>query len=123
MVFLLLLLLLVMMLSLILMMLLLVLLVLLLLLYLVMLMFFLLLPVVQDGVPTAIHDLRAAGMRVWMLTGDKPTTALQIAVACSMCPPLQDCHVYDFNGSADGRRGIAVVPVSQSMRCVCGVWH
>lgn len=59
----------------------------------------------QEGVPAAVRDLRAAGMKLWMLTGDKPTTALQIAVACGMCAPLSDTQQYDFNGSAlDGRR-------------------
>ncbi len=35
-----------------------------------------------------MHDtltaLRAAGIRIWMLTGDKFSTALQIATACGL---------------------------------------
>jgi P-type E1-E2 ATPase len=33
----------------------------------------------QAGVPEAIRDLRAAGVVFWMLTGDKYSTALQVA--------------------------------------------
>jgi magnesium-transporting ATPase (P-type) len=33
----------------------------------------------QQGVPECIQSLRKAGIRVWMLTGDKCSTALQIA--------------------------------------------
>ncbi|KDD73748.1 hypothetical protein H632_c1873p0, partial [Helicosporidium sp. ATCC 50920] len=38
----------------------------------------------QDGVPAAVSTLLAAGMRVWMITGDKLETALNIAVACRL---------------------------------------
>jgi len=33
----------------------------------------------QDGVPETIHSLRAAGIKVWLLTGDKIETAVNIA--------------------------------------------
>jgi len=33
----------------------------------------------QEGVPETIATLRAAGMLVWMLTGDKLETAVSIA--------------------------------------------
>ncbi len=35
----------------------------------------------QDGVPDAIAALRHAGMKVWVLTGDKIETAVNIAYA------------------------------------------
>jgi phospholipid-translocating ATPase len=38
----------------------------------------------QDGVPETIQLLRAAGIKVWMLTGDKRATAIQIAQTCNM---------------------------------------
>lgn len=38
----------------------------------------------QEGVPETIADLREAGIRFWMLTGDKYTTALQIARAARL---------------------------------------
>ncbi|XP_012939199.2 probable phospholipid-transporting ATPase VA, partial [Aplysia californica] len=38
----------------------------------------------QDGVPSTIHKLREAGIKVWVLTGDKQETAAQIAYACHL---------------------------------------
>jgi len=41
----------------------------------------------QVGVQAAIGDLREAGIRFWMLTGDKFQTALEIATACNLKKP------------------------------------
>ncbi|KAL6774620.1 hypothetical protein ACKKBG_A25695 [Auxenochlorella protothecoides x Auxenochlorella symbiontica] len=38
----------------------------------------------QDGVPAAIKTLLTAGIRVWMITGDKMETAVNIAVSCQL---------------------------------------
>ena len=38
----------------------------------------------QDGVPEAIDDFTNAGIRVWMLTGDKLETAENIAFSSKM---------------------------------------
>uniref|UniRef100_A0A8C3R9T6 Phospholipid-transporting ATPase n=2 Tax=Timaliidae TaxID=9173 RepID=A0A8C3R9T6_9PASS len=38
----------------------------------------------QEGVPDAIQALRKAGMKIWMLTGDKRETAVNIAYACKL---------------------------------------
>ncbi|EKU23250.1 aminophospholipid-transporting p-type atpase [Nannochloropsis gaditana CCMP526] len=38
----------------------------------------------QEGVPETIHDLTRAGIKVWMLTGDKEETAVNIGVACNL---------------------------------------
>eukprot|EP00026_Physarum_polycephalum_P000875 Phypoly_transcript_00876.p1 GENE.Phypoly_transcript_00876~~Phypoly_transcript_00876.p1 ORF type:complete len:1138 (+),score=165.10 Phypoly_transcript_00876:253-3414(+) len=38
----------------------------------------------QDEVPETIAVIRAAGVRVWMLTGDKYSTAVQIGIACNL---------------------------------------
>lgn len=38
----------------------------------------------QIGVPDALHSLRKAGMKVWMLTGDKVDTAINIGHSCSL---------------------------------------
>eukprot|EP00299_Pterocystis_sp_00344_P014137 c6991_g1_i3.p1 GENE.c6991_g1_i3~~c6991_g1_i3.p1 ORF type:complete len:1039 (-),score=298.76 c6991_g1_i3:48-3164(-) len=43
----------------------------------------------QEGVPETIADIREAGVSFWMLTGDKYSTALQIAVACNLRNPTQ----------------------------------
>uniref|UniRef100_J3LND5 Phospholipid-transporting ATPase n=1 Tax=Oryza brachyantha TaxID=4533 RepID=J3LND5_ORYBR len=38
----------------------------------------------QDGVPEAIEKLREAGIKVWVLTGDKQETAISIGFSCKL---------------------------------------
>ncbi|XP_010529938.1 PREDICTED: phospholipid-transporting ATPase 1-like [Tarenaya hassleriana] len=38
----------------------------------------------QDGVPEAIEALREAGIKVWVLTGDKQETAISIGLSCRL---------------------------------------
>ncbi|XP_023560424.1 probable phospholipid-transporting ATPase VA, partial [Octodon degus] len=38
----------------------------------------------QDGVPETISKLRQAGLQIWVLTGDKQETAVNIAHACKL---------------------------------------
>ncbi|KAK9838944.1 hypothetical protein WJX74_006434 [Apatococcus lobatus] len=38
----------------------------------------------QTGVPKAVHTLLQAGIRVWVLTGDKIETAISISLACQL---------------------------------------
>ncbi|XP_063105904.1 phospholipid-transporting ATPase VA isoform X2 [Cavia porcellus] len=38
----------------------------------------------QDGVPETISKLRQAGLQIWVLTGDKQETAINIAHACKL---------------------------------------
>ncbi|EFC49675.1 phospholipid-translocating P-type ATPase [Naegleria gruberi] len=42
----------------------------------------------QEGVGECIDSLREAGISIWMLTGDKMETAVQIAHACHLVPSL-----------------------------------
>uniref|UniRef100_A0A6I8PPW6 Phospholipid-transporting ATPase n=1 Tax=Ornithorhynchus anatinus TaxID=9258 RepID=A0A6I8PPW6_ORNAN len=49
----------------------------------------------QDGVPDTIAALKEAGIRVWVLTGDKQETAVNIAYSCKLLDP-KDC-VYTLN--------------------------
>ncbi|XP_015337566.1 phospholipid-transporting ATPase VD isoform X2 [Marmota marmota marmota] len=41
----------------------------------------------QEGVPEAIEALHKAGIKIWMLTGDKQETAINIAYACKLLEP------------------------------------
>lgn len=41
----------------------------------------------QDGVPETIEKLRRAGINIWMLTGDKQETAINIGYACKLLDP------------------------------------
>lgn len=43
----------------------------------------------QDGVPEAIAQIAKAGINIWVLTGDKEETAINIAVACNLVLPRQ----------------------------------
>ena len=38
----------------------------------------------QDKVPETIRDLRLAGIKIWMLTGDKMNTAYNIGLSCNL---------------------------------------
>ncbi|XP_004681541.1 PREDICTED: probable phospholipid-transporting ATPase VD [Condylura cristata] len=41
----------------------------------------------QEGVPESIEALHKAGIKIWMLTGDKQETAINIAYACKLLEP------------------------------------
>ena len=38
----------------------------------------------QDGVPESIADLAAANIKIWVLTGDKQETAINIGYSCRL---------------------------------------
>ena len=38
----------------------------------------------QDGVPDTIHTLQMAGVKVWVLTGDRQETAINIGMSCRL---------------------------------------
>jgi phospholipid-transporting ATPase len=38
----------------------------------------------QDGVPDTIHTLQQAGIKVWVLTGDRQETAINIGLSCRL---------------------------------------
>ncbi|KAI8622273.1 hypothetical protein BC830DRAFT_751714 [Chytriomyces sp. MP71] len=49
----------------------------------------------QDGVPETIENLRRANIRVWMLTGDKTETAINIGRTCNLI--RRDSHLMMLN--------------------------
>lgn len=57
----------------------------------------------QDGVPECIHSLREAGIRVWVLTGDKIETAVNIAYSSRLFSPSMDL----LNIGANGVRAVS----------------
>ncbi|KAM9849286.1 phospholipid-transporting ATPase VA [Aulostomus maculatus] len=44
----------------------------------------------QDGVPETVASLRKAGLQIWVLTGDKQETAVNIAYACKLLDPEEE---------------------------------
>lgn len=53
----------------------------------------------QDGVPEAIESLRQAGIKVWVLTGDKQETAISIGLSCKLL--TADLQQIIINGTSE----------------------
>ncbi|KAJ0088218.1 hypothetical protein Patl1_31560 [Pistacia atlantica] len=53
----------------------------------------------QDGVPEAIEALRQAGIKVWVLTGDKQETAISIGLSCKLLST--DMQQIIINGNSE----------------------
>ena len=53
----------------------------------------------QTDVPSTIHDLQRAGIKVWMLTGDKFETAENIGFSCKLLK--EDMHIFRINTPQD----------------------
>ncbi len=49
----------------------------------------------QKGVPETIDRLRRANIKIWMLTGDKRETAINIAHSARICRPWSDLFILD----------------------------
>ncbi|KAI0471575.1 phospholipid-translocating P-type ATPase [Xylariaceae sp. FL0804] len=49
----------------------------------------------QEGVPETIDKLRRANMKVWMLTGDKRETAINIAFSARLAKPYSELFILD----------------------------
>ncbi|KAI8954416.1 hypothetical protein F4801DRAFT_533123 [Xylaria longipes] len=58
----------------------------------------------QVGVPETIDKLRRANIKIWMLTGDKRETAINIAHSARICRPGSDIFILDSsNGDLEGQ--------------------
>lgn len=49
----------------------------------------------QKGVPETIDKLRRANIKIWMLTGDKRETAINIAHSARICLPESEVYILD----------------------------
>ncbi|KAI1469901.1 phospholipid-translocating P-type ATPase [Daldinia caldariorum] len=49
----------------------------------------------QQGVPETIEKLRRANIKVWMLTGDKRETAINIAHSATLAKPFSEIYIID----------------------------
>ncbi|KAF2398847.1 phospholipid-translocating P-type ATPase [Trichodelitschia bisporula] len=64
----------------------------------------------QQGVPETIDQLRRANIRLWMLTGDKRETAVNIGHSCRLIKDYSDVIVLDSSaGAVERMMGAAVV--------------
>ncbi|KXG25999.1 hypothetical protein SORBI_3006G040500 [Sorghum bicolor] len=55
----------------------------------------------QDGVPETIKLLRNAGINVWMLTGDKQNTAVQIGLLCNLITSEPNSQLLSISGKTE----------------------
>uniref|UniRef100_A0A3B3HLB6 Phospholipid-transporting ATPase n=1 Tax=Oryzias latipes TaxID=8090 RepID=A0A3B3HLB6_ORYLA len=68
----------------------------------------------QESVPDTITALREAGIKVWVLTGDKPETALNIGYACRLmeegdlvtCVSILDCTLEEVRRYHEDPRNV-----------------
>ncbi len=56
----------------------------------------------QDGVPETIASLRKAGLQIWVLTGDKQETAVNIAYACKLLDPEEEILTLNADSQVSG---------------------
>lgn len=54
----------------------------------------------QKGVPETIDKLRRANIKIWMLTGDKRETAINIAHSARICLPESEVYILDATQGA-----------------------
>ncbi len=64
----------------------------------------------QDGVPETIASLRKAGLQIWVLTGDKQETAINIAYACKLLDPEEELITLNADSQVHPACTAAVCP-------------
>ncbi|KAK4197695.1 putative type IV phospholipid-transporting ATPase [Triangularia verruculosa] len=70
----------------------------------------------QQGVPETIDQLRRANIKVWMLTGDKRETAINIAHSARICKPFSEVYILDVShGDLQDRINATLTDVSRGM--------
>ncbi len=67
----------------------------------------------QDGVPEAIEKLRRANIKLWMLTGDKRETAINIGQSCRLIKDYSTVTILDHElGEVNHRITAAIVDIN-----------
>ncbi len=61
----------------------------------------------QQGVPAAIETLLDAGIRIWMITGDKQETAINIAVSCNLVKRVDSLMIINVGDADDPEARVA----------------
>ncbi|KAF1847207.1 phospholipid-translocating P-type ATPase [Cucurbitaria berberidis CBS 394.84] len=70
----------------------------------------------QQGVPEAIDKLRRAKIKMWMLTGDKRETAINIGYSCRLIKDYSTVTVLDHEtGQVEQSIGAAVLAISSGV--------
>jgi P-type E1-E2 ATPase len=55
----------------------------------------------QEDVADTISFLKAAGIKVWVLTGDKVETAINIGLSCALIVPDMETFIIDGKSTKD----------------------
>ena len=63
----------------------------------------------QDGVPEAVFTLLQAGIRVWVLTGDKQETAISIGISCNLIKAPEKLMICNANSHAEAQAALEAV--------------
>ncbi|KAJ7209673.1 calcium transporting ATPase [Mycena pura] len=61
----------------------------------------------QDGVPDTIHTLQQAGIKVWVLTGDRQETAINIGMSCRLISESMNLVVVNESTAHDTNHFLA----------------
>ena len=76
----------------------------------------------QEGVPVAIAKLKDAGVRLWVLTGDKTETAVDIAYSCRLFSHgMEVVYLTGATDVTDALRKLAAAKKSASENGPCGL--
>ncbi|KAI8447975.1 putative aminophspholipid translocase, partial [Phakopsora pachyrhizi] len=67
----------------------------------------------QDGVPESIQELKQAGIKVWVATGDKLETAVAIGRTCNLITP--DMNLIVVRGGAYGTKASAYEQIRRAL--------
>ncbi|KAL6453166.1 DRS2 Probable phospholipid-transporting ATPase DRS2 [Candida maltosa Xu316] len=57
----------------------------------------------QDGVPETIHTLQQAGIKIWVLTGDRQETAINIGMSCKLLSEDMNLLIINEENKRDTR--------------------
>lgn len=70
----------------------------------------------QQGVPETIDKLRRANIKVWMLTGDKRETAINIAHSARICKTYSEVYILDATeGPLQDKIAVTLADVARGM--------
>jgi phospholipid-transporting ATPase len=61
----------------------------------------------QDGVPDTIHTLQTAGIKIWVLTGDRQETAINIGMSCKLISEDMSLLIVNEDNAASTRDNIS----------------
>ncbi|CAH9134722.1 unnamed protein product [Cuscuta epithymum] len=73
----------------------------------------------QEGVPEAIESLRQAGIKVWVLTGDKQETAISIGLSCKLLTSNMNKIIINGNSEDECKRLLSDAKAKYGIKSAC----